>query len=73
MNPSDQIGLALENEGYTKGTPKFERLMRARRVEACRAAHGCACSQCPAYDECELAKAHLSDNVEAYERRHGNG
>jgi len=57
-----ELVLALELEGHVPGTPKFEALLRQRKVETCVEMKGLAsCNSCPAYFSCELLKHHLRD------------
>lgn len=58
----DQLVIDLEVEGYRPGTPVFDAELRKRQVEACQEMQGVpGCDSCPAYDNCELVKAHLRD------------
>lgn len=53
---------ALEGEGFVRGTPKFDVMLRTRRVEKCRELKRlAACSECPIHDECEIRLQHLRD------------
>ena len=44
-------------EGYAEGSPVFERRVRQLQVTKCRELRGFStCSECNAFDYCELAK-----------------
>jgi hypothetical protein len=58
----DELRDEVELEGYEPGTPEFERIFLARRVKKCQefqlVEH---CTQCKAFDYCELAKQHMKN------------
>jgi hypothetical protein len=57
-----QIYEEIELEGYTPGSPEFERLFRARRVEKCQEMQGVRdCETCKAFIDCDLIKQHRMD------------
>ena len=50
-----QIISSTKQEGYTPGTPEFERRLRQLKVSKCREMRGhTTCQECPANDVCEL-------------------
>ena len=58
----EQLRLDLENEGYQPGSPQFEAQLRSKQVEACQELQEVpSCDSCPAFDGCEIIKAHLRD------------
>lgn len=58
----DDLKDELEAAGYRPGTGPFEAELRKRRVELCMYDKNVAsCSECPAFDSCELIKSHLRD------------
>ena len=58
----EELKLALELEGYTPGSPKFQALLRQRQVETCVELKSLSsCNDCPAYFSCEVLKHHLRD------------
>lgn len=58
----EELEFALEGEGYVRGTPMFEKMLRERKVEKCREMKRLAvCSECPIYEECPIRLQHLRD------------
>lgn len=58
----EELEFALEGEGYVRGTPKFDKALRERKVEKCREMqHLAECSECPIHEECHIRLAHLRD------------
>lgn len=56
----EDIREEVELEGHEPGTPKFERIYLARRVERCQQMQGVReCRDCRAYLDCSLAKEHM--------------
>jgi hypothetical protein len=54
--------LDLEMEGYQPGSPQFEAQLRSKQVLMCQEMQGVpSCDACPAFDNCEIIKAHLRD------------
>lgn len=52
-----------EMEGHKPGTEEFDRRLRQLKVVRCREFRGLfGCSDCIAYDNCELAKQVLRDH-----------
>jgi hypothetical protein len=49
-------------EGHKPGTPVFEAKVRQKQVSLCQELQLVPnCLSCPAYDDCEIVKAHLRD------------
>lgn len=66
MIPIESVLLELEDslevEGYTKGTPLFDRKMRERKVERCRELKRLGtCGECPVHEECNIRLQYLRD------------
>lgn len=50
-----QIVTSVKHEGYSLGTPEFEKRKRQLQVAKCREMRGLtSCSECPANDWCEI-------------------
>lgn len=59
---TDLIEQEVEDAGYKRGTPRFEVRVRALKVLHCRnAKYLDYCSQCVAFDHCEIQKEHVKD------------
>lgn len=49
----------VELEGYTSGTPEYDRELTHLKVEQCLRMQGVGtCSECGIYEHCELRVAH---------------
>lgn len=60
----EELRETLEFEGYVPGTEEFEVRLRERQVWRCRELKGMAgCSNCPAFDWCEIVRAHYRDTL----------
>lgn len=58
----EEIEETVEAEGAAPGTPQFEKRIRQLKVQKCREFRGMfACSDCMAYDDCELIKQVMRD------------
>lgn len=65
MDTVEEIELDLELEGFSPGSPEFERLKRARLVLRCQEQRELPhCFSCQAYMFCKLAKSYLRDERE---------
>ena len=54
------IEYELELAGYRPGTPRYEKALLDRKVECCKQLQSVGvCSECRAYDSCELVKKFL--------------
>lgn len=52
----------VEDRGYKRGTPEFDRALIALKVEQCKDMRGVgSCIDCDAFEHCELIKTHLMD------------
>lgn len=50
----------VELEGYEPGTPEFERIFLARRVQRCQEMQNVLeCMNCRAFLSCDLARQHM--------------
>ena len=59
-----QLKAAAKHEGFRPDTPEFDRRMEQMKVTKCREMKGIStCSDCPAYESCEIIKKVLRDNA----------
>lgn len=59
----EELELALELEGYARGTSQFKQLLRERKVDKCREIKRFrVCSECPAFDHCSLLREYLRND-----------
>jgi hypothetical protein len=57
----ESLEQTLENEGYTPGTPAFERQLLTRKVRTCQENHGQSeCAECTYYEWCDLVKQYMT-------------
>lgn len=53
---------SVRAQGFVEGTPQFEVIFRAKRVELCQETRSVqSCPECNYFDFCTLAKDHLKD------------
>ena len=58
----EQLEFQVEAAGYVPGTAEFARRFRAAQVEKCKEMQGVDhCSNCRAFLDCKLVRAHLND------------
>lgn len=58
-----QLRAGAQTEGHAPGTPEYERRLDQMRVQKCREMRGHpVCSDCDAYDFCELVKRVMRAN-----------
>lgn len=67
----EQLEEELVAEGYVRGSPAYESMLRKRKVELCRLMRGVSCESCAAYLDCSLLKHYLRDLHYGVEVRDG--
>ena len=61
--PLSEIAEQAKDEGIEPGSPDFDKRIRQLKVIKCREMRGLySCSECEAFDYCELVKQVLRDN-----------
>lgn len=59
----DILRSQVGQEGYSAGSPEFERRFDQMRVQKCREMRGFpVCTDCPVFDFCELVKKVMRSN-----------
>lgn len=65
MKPSkilDDISIEVDSLGLKKGSPEYEKEVRARKVDKCKEMRNVnSCYQCTHYEYCSLVKEYLMD------------